>query len=176
MGDTQPNAHPTIPDLVGPIEDARIDVELFVRSLAPFATRQTQERLIDRLEGLRAGGVLDSLSVRVWGDAVRTDGAVARAGDGETAADRITEFFSHAADAAWSVTRYFRVASDRAWTDDGARDRIVPPQRCLSVRRDGELVAVFPCDVGDDRYRPRDALAYLEGECSDRSATHLAQD
>lgn len=175
MVDPQPNDHPTIPDLVGPFDGARLEAELFVRSLAPFPTRHTQERLIDRLDALRRSGPLDSLSIRVWGDVVRTDGAVARACDGDTVVDRVTEFLAHAADSACSLSRYFRVVTDGSTADDGGSRRIAPPQRCLSIRRDGELVAVFPCDFADERYKPEDAVAYLEGDRSVRPETRLAR-
>lgn len=168
MGHSQPPVDGTLSDLIGSLEGSTVDVELFVRSLAPYPTRETQERLIDRLERLNSVGDLDSISIRVWGDAIRTDGAVARASDGETVVDRITEFFAHAADSACSISRYFRVVSERGEGGAAGR-RIAPPRRCLSVRRDGELVALFPCDVDDRRYKPEDALAYLEREHAGRA-------
>lgn len=176
MGDTEPAADRQIADLVGPLARAHVEAELFVRSLAPYATRQTQERLIDRLADLRSAGVLDSVSIRVWGDAVRTDGTARNLGDDDTAVDRITEFFSRASDAPWSVSRYFRIVSDVGLEEGESRRRIAPPHRCLSIRRDGELAAVFPCDVADDRYTPEDVLASLEAGRPEWPEVRLAQD
>lgn len=162
MHDATPGRRRALADLIDSPDGGPIQAELFVRSLAPFGTHATQDRLVERLEGLRGDGRIESFAVRVWGEAVRTEGRAPTAGDEATVVDRIVEFFATAADAEWSLGRYFRVRTDGSLVDDHSRDRVVPPQRCLSIRRADDLRAVFPCDVGDEQFTPADALSYLE--------------
>lgn len=158
MTDAVSGASDAVGELIGPSAGDAIEVDLFVRSLAPFGTRSSLESLIERLETLQASGAIDSLQVRVWGDAVRTEDATAIPEDGDatviTGDDgivaRITDLFSFAANSPCSIGRYFRVATDGSLVDDESRRRLIPPRRCLSIRRAGELAAVFPCDVGAD--------------------------
>lgn len=171
MHDATSTNRETLEDLIGSPDGEPIEAELFVRSLAPFGTHETQDRLVDHLDSLREADILDSFSVRVWGDAVRTEGLAPTAGDAATVVDRIVEFFSRAAEADWSVSRYFRVRTDSSLVDDRSQERIVPPERCLSLRRGGDLQAVFPCDVDDEHITPADALAYLEFGASEILAT-----
>lgn len=176
MTDDASSASDTVGELIGPRAANPIEVELFVRSLAPFGTRSSLERLIERLESLRATGGIESLEVRVWGDAVRTEDAAAITGDDATTTTedddgivaRITELFAYAADAPCSIGRYFRVATDGSLVDEESCRRLIPPRRCLSVRRAGDLVAVFPCDVGPTNLTPWDAVDYLETDRVER--------
>jgi len=158
----------TVGTLIGPRGGDPIEVELFVRSLAPFGTRSTLDNLIDRLDRLSERGVIDSLRVRVWGKALRPDDAGGRVGGDHGLVDRVLDLFSFAAESSCSIGRYFRVATDGSLVDADPRQRLVPPRRCLSIRRDGDIVAVFPCDVGAEHFTPADAVEYLETGGSER--------
>lgn len=168
MSDTSPPTGTTAGQLIGPHDGTPIEVELFVRSIAPFGTRATLDALVDRLDTLSEVGIIEALSVEVWGDSLRTDGPTAEDGREENLVDRVLDMFEFAADSECSIGRYFRIATDGSLVDTDSRRRLVPPHRCLTIRRDGDLVAVFPCDLDSLHLTPDDAVEYLESGRSER--------
>lgn len=175
MVDASPSIRGTVGELIGSHNGEPVTVELSVRSLAPFGTRSTLERLVDRLERLAETGVVDSLTVDVWGDSLPLDAVRDGAKHGDVV-DRLVDLFAFAAESPCSIRRYFHVTSDGTLVDADANRRIVPPRRCLSVRLGGELVGVFPCDVGTEHLTPADAVGYLESFANERSLARATGD
>jgi len=145
-----------------PAPDTELQMTVFVHSLAPVESKESQDRLVRRVDSLGDRGVVDAVDLEVWGTSICTASPVTRLGSGRRIIDAITEFYDRAAESDFSVAPFFRRSSVSTEYSDEEFRRIVPPQRAVALYEAGDLAAVFPCLVDGTAYTPEDLLRYLE--------------
>lgn len=139
-----------------PDSDATVELEVCVRASAPGPARRRQRELIDRARRLEAEGCVDGVEVRTWN---RQVSVIEGSGDAPPAAVRTYERLSEFA-------RRRGLSLSPAFEDrheNGTR-RVVLPLVCLAVKRDGELVAVFPCSDEGEHHSVADGFAAVEAD------------
>ena len=144
-------------------------IEVFLRSLAPpIGVREQQETLLERLRTFERRGVIASVEVSVWGDAVCPDGCCSETPAGREVLDRTRRMRRWAREADGDVRTTFeekRVSS--SVTDERFR-RIVLPRVAVGVHRDDDLELVVPCCVGEETLPVESFLDAYERERSAR--------
>lgn len=144
--------------------------ELYVRSLAPVGSRDRQAAAVDRLQGLRASGVLEDVDLTVWGDSICLEGPNARIGSGRRIADRVRQFREWAAEGDAEIDPFFEDAVvDSSMTGECFR-RVVPPTMCLAVYAEERLTGVYPCVVDGEVRDVEDGLAVLDRPAAEPGA------
>ena len=131
-------------------------IELYVRSLRPDGAHARQEAVIERLERLEAAGVVESVSVIVWGKQVARGTAGARTDEGEFILNRVAEFTQ------WALSNNVSLESFHQMVGNESYEAIVLPVMGLAEYRGGELVHVAPCTEGEVVHSIPDRLDRLE--------------
>lgn len=138
-------------------------IEVFVRSFAPpIGVREQQHRVLDRLATLERQGILETVSVDVWGKAVCPDGHCGETRAGERILDRVEAFRAWARDLEVPVESPFEEYNVRAATTGEEFRKIVLPRICLGVYSDTELEVVLPCRLDGDPISVESFLSALE--------------
>lgn len=137
----------------------RYRAELFVRSAAPGGIADLQRRLCERLEGLAADGVLESVDCEVWGRNIP-----AEPGSEPSVWGKYDEFVEWAAEHDCSLGPAFSVRETGTLVSEETRRVVSVPMLCLAVYQGEELRAVYPCLNDGDVYTVEDGIAELEGE------------
>lgn len=141
-----------------------VEVDLFVRSLAPaFGVRQQQQRVYQRFRALERDGVLDAVSLNVWGDATCIDGPLAETTACKRVRSRVDRFRDWAASHEVPVELPFSERTVQSRVIDECYADLVLPELCVAVRVDGGLALVVPCLVADHPISVEAVLAVLEG-------------
>lgn len=148
-------------DALVPSRDADLRATVFVHSLAPVSSKESQDRLVDQLGALAERGVLSDVDLLVWGKSICTGSPLAGVGSGERILDSIGEFYDLAANSDLCIAPFFRISDVTSECSEASFRRIVPPCRAVAVYDDETLAAVFPCLVDGTTYTPEDLLAYL---------------
>ena len=148
-------------DALVPSGDADLRATVFVHSLAPVSSKESQDRLVDDLETLDERGELTDVDLLVWGDSICVGSPLASVGAGQRILDAIGAFYDLAADSDISIAPFFRVSNVATEYSEESFRRIVPPCRAVALYDAEELVAVFPCLVDGTAHTPDDLLAYL---------------
>ncbi|WP_424019987.1 HTH domain-containing protein (plasmid) [Halorientalis pallida] len=138
-------------------------IEVFLRSFAPpIGVREQQEAVLERLADLERQGVVETVSVDIWGKAVCPEGHCGETHAGERILDRIDEFRGWAADAEVSVESPFEERFVTSTTTDEQFLKIVLPRLCLGVYVDDDLRLVLPCQLEDETISVESFLSALE--------------
>lgn len=145
-------------------DESGLRVELCVRSLCPTGSHRTQNAIIERLEQLEAGGILEAFDVRVWGKQVAPSTAAARTETGRRAIDRYERFREWAEEHDRSLTSFFDVRPVESRMTGDRYTAVTFPVVALAEYRDGELLHVAPCSDGETIYTVDDRLDVLEGD------------
>lgn len=120
-------------------------VELYVRSLAPRASRDSQESLLERL---RRATAVDSTEVVVTGEQICPSTLAAGTEIGRLLLERYERFERWADATDRSLPAFTRKTGRSLLTGDSVAG-ICFPDRVLAVYRDGDLSFVAPCRAGD---------------------------
>ncbi|MDS0258492.1 hypothetical protein NDI56_03590 [Haloarcula sp. S1CR25-12] len=158
---TDDSLDPATLDTLVPSTDTDLSATVFVKSLAPVACKDGQDRLVDGLDTLAERDVLDGVDLLVWGNSICTGSPLSEVGSGQRIVDSIEEFYDLAADSQFSISPFFRVSNVTTEYSEGAFRRIVPPCRCIALYERDSLAAVFPCVVDGTAYTPEDLVSYL---------------
>lgn len=142
-------------------DQGRVRVELHVRSLAPRAGQRQQDSVIERLDRLESGGLVDEFSVDVWGRQVRLSSAAAQTDAGRFVLDRVDAFREWADDTGRSVASFFETRRVESAITDEEYVALVLPSLTLAEYRDGDLAYVAPCTDGDEVTTVADRLDVL---------------
>ncbi len=138
-------------------------IEVFLRSFAPpIGVREQQEDVLDRLRQLERQGVVETVSVDIWGKAVCPEGHCDETHTGERILDRIGEFRAWAADADVPVASPFEERRVTSTTTDEEFRKIVLPRLCLGVYVDEDLQLVLPCQLEDETISVESLLSALD--------------
>jgi len=135
-------------------------VEVWMRDAAPPAD-DPRTAVLDRLRELGSRGVVEDLSVRVWGEHVAApdgepDGTDPPARERIAAFQRWAERNGHSLEPA-----FYRVERSSLVSEEGT-DAIRLPLQCLAVYEGDRLVGVFPCSTADGTNTVGDCLRRLE--------------
>lgn len=135
-------------------------VELYLRSLAPRATYERQETVLDRLDALAEQGRVESVSSTVWGDRICPSAALNHE-TGHAVLDDIGRLRAWADEHDASLAPFFEEREVNSLAER-AHTVIVPPVLCLTIH-DGEGIrGVFPCVRGTETHTVADGLELLE--------------
>ena len=138
-------------------------IELFLRSFAPpIGVREQQEGLLKELSRLERKGVVETVSVDIWGKAVCPEGHCGETHAGERILDRIEEFRTWATDADVPVESPFEERTVTSSTTHEEFRKIILPRLCLGVYVDRDLQLVLPCRMEDDTISVEALLSALE--------------
>ena len=138
-------------------------IEVFLRSFAPpIGVREQQEDVLEQLSQLESQGVVESISVDIWGKAVCPEGHCGETHAGERILDRIDEFRAWAADADVPVDSPFEERLVTSTTTDEEFRKIVLPRLCLGVYADEDLQLVLPCQLEDETISVESLLSALD--------------
>ena len=148
-------------DALVPSGDADLRATVFVHSLAPVSSKESQDRLVDDLGTLDEQGVLSDVDLLVWGSSICTGSPLTTVGNGERILDAIGSFYDLSADSEISIAPFFSLSEVETEYSEESFRRIVPPCRAVALYDGEELVAVFPCLVDGTTHTPEDLLAYL---------------
>jgi hypothetical protein len=137
-------------------DEARVTLDICLRSAVAGITEARQEEVLDRVHQLKRNGSIDEISVNYWGGRVAAPNDGTRNDSGTP--DIVTELYDVIDDSTLSLEPVFREKT-------GDRDRTVLflPVVCLVVRRDDEVVGVYPSTCEDDHETLQDGLAALAG-------------
>lgn len=142
--------------------DRPVRFDLFVRSLgAPVGTHGRQTSILDRVDRLDRGNVVDSARVKVWGDSLCVSECCAHHPTVRTIRDRIASFRE------WSEEkRDVSLGFERRTVDSsitGERFEVVDlPTICLAVYVDSFLEGVFPVVIGEEEWTVSSYLDWFE--------------
>jgi DNA-binding HxlR family transcriptional regulator len=140
-----------------------IRIELFVRSLAPNATRPTQESVFERLQRLAATGTIE-LSVHVTGGRVCPNTAAASTETGQFLLDSIDAFESWADEHGRSLRPCFEYHENATAIDGSDCSGIEFPTMVLAEYDAAGLRFVAPSSDGTSTVTVRDRLEAIERE------------
>jgi len=130
--------------------------------------------VLDRLRELETDGVVDDVSVRVWGRYVDPP-ADEPPGEEGTLQTRIAEFEAWADREGHSLEPAFGRCERTTMVSTERREVIRLPLQCLAVYAGDRLVGVFPCSTGGGTETVADCLRRLEaGDVVDTSETESA--
>jgi hypothetical protein len=135
----------------------RPTVDLYVAT-GKTALWERQGSVIDELDRLETAEAIDGYRVRVWSGLVPTDGPLSETAFHRSAARAAREFEAWADDHERPVEVPIEresVASELTGTEYHV---LRPPAVCVALYRDGDLTAVYPCDVEGDRHSIPDVL------------------
>lgn len=138
-------------------------VEVFLRSLAPpIGVRERQEALLERLRAFERRGLIESIDITVWGDAVCPDGCCTETVPGRDFLGRVNEMRRWARNAEADVEVPFEEKQVISSITDEQFRKIVLPRIAIGVHTDGDLEPVFPCRVSDESVSVRSFLDSCE--------------
>jgi len=117
-------------------------IELYVRSLAPTATRDNQESVIERLDELERASRIDDFEMILCGDCVCASLATAKTAVGQRLLDRYASFEEWATER--DRTLVFTIRDTRSTLSEANITGITFPRLALAEYRDAELSFVAP--------------------------------
>lgn len=139
-------------------DEARVTLDICLRSAVAGVTEARQEEVLDRVEQLKRNGAIDDVTVHYWGGRVAAPYDGTRNDSGTP--DIVTELYDVAADSDLSLQPFFREK-----TADRDRTVLFLPVVCLVVRHNGEVAGVYPSTFEGDHQTLEDGLAALaDGE------------
>lgn len=172
-----------------PTTDADVRVEVWTRDASP-PPDDPRATVLARLRELESEGVVDDLSVRVWGKFVpatdehdnpnasggaeesgefdesnATDGSGSPGepdGSDPPARERVAAFRRWADRDGHSLEPAFERCERSSMVSEEVTDAIRLPLQCLAVYGGDRLVGVFPCSTEDGNNTVRDCLERLE--------------
>lgn len=150
-------------------DTGEITLELAVRTLSPRGCQRRQNEVVRRLNALAERGVVDDVSVSVWGDRVATTTADAETDHGREVLDAVASFREWADDHGLSVDPFFETRESHSEFTGESYAALELPAMVLAEYRDGELSWVSPCVDGEEAYTVGDRLATLEGTAVDHA-------
>lgn len=138
-----------------------IRIDLFVRSLQPPNWQAKQRRVLDRLEALAEGDVVDEFDVYVWGASAPPSPEDARTAFGRFVLDRIATFRQWARANDRSLGGLFEVReADSSITGESCR-RLTLPAIVMAEYYDGQLGCVTPHERTGETIRVLDRATEL---------------
>ncbi|NHN57833.1 MULTISPECIES: HTH domain-containing protein [Halorussus] len=142
--------------------ESPLRVRLYAQGFAPGGAESVPAALFERLERLESEGVVDECDVEVWGRKVcrRLEGE--RPALGGAVLDAVDEFREWADRTGASVAHCFEEREVHSELTDEDRTEVRLPIACLAVRRDDELVGVFPHAKDGREYTVADGIATLD--------------
>lgn len=143
-----------------------LEVELYVRSLAPAGARPSLEATVERLQRLEADGRLAAVTVHVTGKCVCPEGALARTDPGEFLLERVEAFEAWAERTGRDVEDHFRRV-DAAGIDGSDFGGVRFPVVAMAEYEAGDLRFVSPSGTGTAAVTVQDRLAVLESTAAD---------
>jgi len=143
--------HETGPDL---------RVEVWMRDASPPAD-DPRATVLERLREFESRGVVDDLSVRVWGEYVAPPDAEPD-GTEPPARERVAAFRAWAERNGHSLEPAFYRVERSSLVSEAGTDAIRLPLQCLAVYDGDRLVGVFPCSTADGTNTVADCLRRLE--------------
>lgn len=132
-------------------------VELYLRSLAPTASRAPQDEIVRRLEDLEAAGKIRGYTVRLCGDCVCPEAATADSEPGRRLLSRYRSFEAWAGEHDRELSSFEERDIDSLLTGTSITG-IVFPQITLAEFEDGDLTFVAPSSNGADETSVRERL------------------
>lgn len=145
---------------IRPVPAEGTHVELYVRSLAPRASRDSQESLLDRL---RRAPAVDSTEVVVTGEQICPGTLAAGTEIGQLLLEKYERFEEWADATDRSLPAFTRKTGRSLLTGDSVSG-ICFPDRVLAVYRDGDLSFVAPCRAGDRAWTVQERVERLAGD------------
>jgi hypothetical protein len=142
-------------------------LELAVRTLSPRGCRDRQTEAVRRLNALADRGVVDDVSVTVWGDRVPTTTEEAETDHARSVLDAVDEYAGWAADHGLSVDPFFETREAHSAFTGESSTAMELPAMVLAEYRGGELYWVSPCVDGEETYTVGDRLSTLENTAVD---------
>lgn len=135
---------------------------LYMRPASSTAVQRRQERIRGRFKELHGNGMLETLTVKRWNKEVNID-ADGTATD-ETAASLFTEFHERADAVDARLEPFFQEheAVNNFFSTSPSDRSLVFPVLCVTVRRDEELVGLYPCWRHSVHHSVGDCLDMLE--------------
>jgi hypothetical protein len=139
-----------------------INITVWTRSydVNPGVGKQTE--LLSRMNTLQNEGIIDTLSVRVWGKYVATTVDSLPETAGPTIRSRVAEFWSWADQNEYNLEPAFRRREMTTLTAEASTNIIDLPMLCLEVRNGERLVVVSPCQIDGETYSAVDCVDQLE--------------
>lgn len=138
-----------------------------MRDLSP-PPDDPRKKVLSRLRAFEAEGVVDEVSVRVWGKNVSVSRDEADE-DRTIIRERVSEFQTWAERNGHSLEPAFRWREQSSMVSEGRNEVIRLPLQCLAVYTSDKLVGVFPCSMGGETNTVGDCLARLETGEFDRT-------
>lgn len=143
-----------------PANPGTLRVVLWLRSLAPHGTNETQTAVIDRLRRIEADDRIADLDVGVWGRSMGLSQPIGR--DPSGVREAVAEFERWAAE----HDRTLRPAFGRRDVGEG---RVVLPLLCLAVYEAETVRAVYPHVDGEEVRTIHDGVEELESMTTESS-------
>lgn len=138
-------------------------VEVFLRSFAPpLGVREQQERILEQLTAFERRGLVETVHVTVWGNAVCPDSHGTETQTGQQIIERVEELRTWGDRYDVDVETTFDERSVVSSVTDEEYQRIVLPRLCLGVYDGDELDLVLPCSVDETPFCVDDFLQTFE--------------
>lgn len=143
-------------------------VVVWMRDLSP-PPGDPRAEVLSRLHELEAAGIVDDVSVRIWGKDIAASNDVAN-DDGRLVRERIANFQKWAERNDHSLEPAFRWYERSSLVSEERHEVIRLPLQCLVVYKDDCLVGVFPCSTTNGANTVADCLQRLEAGDFDSQA------
>jgi len=143
-------------NLIPTLDAQEYRMELFLRSLAPPAARDSQEAIVERLSGLDERDRIRGFDLTIWGDQICLD-VTPRTATERTIRDKIDRF------RLWERTHDASLAPgfDERTIDPLVGDSYTvfhTPVIALAVYAGSDVWGVFPCAIGEEVVTVDDCL------------------
>lgn len=139
------------------VSERRPRVELYLRSLAPTAGREEQERIVNRLQALDEQDRIDAVEVVLCGECVCPQSATADTDPGRQLIESYEQFRQWATERDRELVGFER-RDTRSILTGTTVTGVVFPRVVLAEYRDGSLTHVAPSRNGSDETSVSDRL------------------
>lgn len=153
-----------------------IRLELFVRSLLPRGTCDSQQAVLGRLEDLSDDDAIDAFEVTVWGRGISPTTAAAETDAGRELQRLVDAFSEWARERGLTLRPRFERRPVRSRITGEEYDAILFPAMALAAYRGGDLSFVAPCADGTTMYTVEDVLEVVRNDGVDRLDPDLLPD
>lgn len=147
--------------------DAVLELELYVRSLAPGGSHEYLDTVVARAVDLEDRGVIDGFTVDVWGSRVALEGPLATTDAANAVLERVERFRAWADRSGTSLESFFETREVASAFTEESYPTVTLPSVVLAEYEDDDLRFVAPCRDGGTVHSVDDRLTAIEQRAPD---------
>lgn len=147
--------------------EGRIELRLYVRSMAPHQARHCQERLVEKLFSIGSDSPRVETDVELWGPEMDVSGPEIRTTQGRHVHETVDRIRAWADRHDIELEPFFRERTISPMVGDSYTE-VRFPNYCLVVSKDDEILEILPCIADGEPYSVPEYLdRFLPAEADD---------